>query len=433
MYRTVREELARRGVSSDVLILADPTDEYFKKLQVARSVEPVFGFEQGRMTTGILRVFGTLPLIDILLKAIITRFIVRQHLRHTGASTLATSDDRALAYPLATLSAARSLLLPIALLPIESFIATHAQTVDKAKVIPAMTGPRSIMRTIIKRLYPQGIRYTSDEKEVHFYQPRYLVPLLVMWPSLLPRNPWVRGSHTALASVFVNSQRQVDENVAGGEDLARMSVTGFPAHDAFIRLYSSRKDEKKLFEKEFKVSAQKIFLLIGTHFRATYAPSEFPLIHREMHELFALIRDNVPADYTIVIKLHPSVKLEEWGDFINELGERPRIIIHSEWDAYRLAATADMIFMFTSALVITALATDVPVVAYKIRLASFDELYQPYKSIRLARTIEELSGQLAMPISLSDKESALRRDDRKRFGVFDGKCSERIADALVDL
>jgi hypothetical protein len=428
IYRPIRDELARRGIGSDVLVLADPDETYFQKLTAAQTHESVVGFRRGAMSTTLVRSFGAVPFVDVLVKAIVARAIVRGHLRATRASIFATSDDRALPYPLAALSAARSLAIPSALLPVETILSAYAHAEDKAAIIPAMSPLRRAMRWVVRRAYPQGI-WNVNGREVHFYQPRYLVPLLLFRLVRLPRNPWFRGSHPTLARVFVNSPMQADENVRGGIDRARMSVTGFPAHDTASRLRAERTMGKQKFERQFNVSARKIFLVVGMHFRGTYTPSEFPALEAELRDVFALIRDTVPPDHLIVVKLHPNIAPDEWSGYIAQLGARPHIVVHTEWDAYRLIAIADSIFLFTSSVVIASLATDAPILAYKLRLASFDAFYGPYASVRRARTLPELSSALARS-TWSDEDQKNRLRDRATFGQFDGQCSVRVVDAL---
>ncbi|PIR82442.1 hypothetical protein COU20_02285 [Candidatus Kaiserbacteria bacterium CG10_big_fil_rev_8_21_14_0_10_59_10] len=433
MFDCVRDELKRRGHSCCVLILREPSEEYFRRVSDFNGADvQIDGFVNGGWHARAVRAGRYIPFFGTLISAWVSYRYVKAYLKRSGAEVFVVTDDRALFYPLAALRAASKLTIPAILLPVETLMRLDALKEDKSSIVPHLTAFRRLARLIIHRMYSANVRM-NDGKEAHFYQPRALLPFVLFWRTLLPKNPWVRGSNSAIAKILVNSNAQFEENAVQGLERRCMEVVGFPPHDIVARICRDRSGTKRAFEREFNASAENIFLVLGTHFRGTYDPAEFPAIREELRSVFGIIETFVPDNHTLAIKLHPGIPEGEWNEYLRVLKTRNVVLVHTQWDAYRLTAIADAVCMFTSSLVMAALATDAPVIAYKLRLRSFDEFYQPYASVRRARTLPELEAQLARGFVLSGEEREARRDDRARLGMFDGRSTERTANAIEKL
>lgn len=432
MFDSVRAELKRRGVESIVLILRDPTEKYFEELnRVRHSDDEVYGFERHGRYTSALRIWGGLPLVGPLIAAHVAYRFARSLMQREGIDVLATTDDRALIFPLSVLHAARSLSIKSVLLPIETIMFVRALEDDKAAIPEHSSIVKRLMRSVVEHIFPANARERSGHS-VHFYQLRTLFPFL-LWRSILPKNPWVRGSHAALESVAVNSRMQLEENVRHGVSRDRMYVTGFPPHDRFTSV------DRALVRKELNAdlhirSDSKIFLIVGTHLTGEYTPEQLPAIHRELRDMYATIVRSTPKNYTIVMKMHPQAKRDEDMRFFGSSESRSVVFLQNEWDVYRLTLVADAVCMFTSSASIAALATDVPVLAYELKFPSYDAFYRPFTSIEKVRTIADLEKALTKVGSTPTNDMLDRRvRDRTELGMFDGKNTERVADLVESL
>jgi hypothetical protein len=429
MYEPIIEELKRRGVDFSMFILRHPDAEYFLRLSTIRKTHPhLEGFREGRFSVRFMNVIAHIPFIGDLFCLWMAYHWSKVFLKSANTKLLVTTDDRALFYPLAVLRAARSLRISSVLYPAETLMFVQSMKEDKSAVMSYPTLLRKCMRAIVAKSYPTST-CTVRGREVHFYSPRQVLPLLA-FRSLLPRNPWVRGSHETLAAVAVNSQAQCEENAAHGVARERMVVTGFPSHDQFARLAYSKQRIRSQFEKEFNVSAPRIFLLLGTHFRGVYNPADLPAVQEEVRDVFAILCEKVPKEYLLVVKLHPNTEAKQWIEYFGKT-RRPIIFVHREWDAYRLVTIADDMFMFASSVVMAALSTNARVLAYKLRLPSFDEFFKPFRSITRVADIRELHSALAeLKKPPGDEMLKYRTEDRERLGMFDGKNAERFCDLV---
>lgn len=429
----VVEELINRGMQVSLFVLRDPDIAYFERLSVARMRHPTLGgFSPDSTDVRLMHLFGAVPVFGELLRQFLVFRWTNTYLKRVGPDVLIVTDDRALSHPLAVLRAARSRRIPTVLYPSETLMRVAGLEVDKAAIMSYPTLLRRCMRRIVEWSYPASVRNVRGVR-AHFYVPSHVLPFL-LWHALLPPNPWVRGSNTALKAVAVNSRSQLKEDASHGVLPERMVITGFPPHDRFASLEEDKADLKMQFEQKFNVPpGSKIFLILGTHFRGVYDPAELPAVEREVKEAFRTLCENVPEEFFLVVKLHPNTDAQQWVDYFDRTA-RPMVFIHREWDAYRLVAIADTIFMFASSVVMAALATDVPVLAYKLRLPSFDAFYRPYRSIALLADVPQLRQALAaLETPLSGALHERRLFDRRNLGLFDGKNTERFCNLVEKL
>lgn len=431
MNDPVAEELRSRNIRYTPFTLRRPDAEYFRRLVSMREKYPTLsGFERGGIVT-LMELIVRVPILGELFCALCAYYRARRILKDIRAQAIVITDDRALFYPLSVLRAARSLKIPAVLFPAETLMLVSSLEKDKAVTMSRPTFVRRCMRRVVKRFYPASV-HRVDGNDAHFYQASRILPFL-LWPSFLPRNPWVRGSHAALSAVAVNSAAQLEENASHGVLAARMTVTGFPPHDLFVAgVQKERAAVRSAFDKEFNaIPDRKLFLIIGTHFRGTYDPADFSAVEAEVQEAFRLLCARIPDTYQIVVKLHPNTDANQWIEYFGK-PSRPIVFVHREWDAYRLIAIADAIFMFASSVVIAALATDAPIMAYKLRLASFESFYKPYRSLILLSNVKELSQALHSFGHLQNDEHREKRlEDRRKFGMFDGDNSRRFCELLA--
>ncbi len=427
MNERVMDELREHNVDFSLFILRHPDNAYFDRLKAAQQKYPALsGFKKGSFETALVRFFAHIPFIGELASAYLVYRHARRFLRLSEARALIITDDRALFYPLAALRAAASLKIPTVLFPAETLMLVSGLEQDKAASMSGETFLRKFTRDIVKKHYPKSVRVVNG-REAHFYSPRRVLPFL-FWPSFLPTNPWVRGSNEALSLVAVNSKAQFEENAIYGILPERMSVTGFPPHDSFVA--STKADKNKIrtaFAEEFNApNESKVFLVAGTHFRSVYDASELPAVEREVKEVFQKLCEKIPEEYLMVVKLHPNTEAKQWIDYFGKQ-KRRIVFVHREWDAYRLLAIADSVFMFASSIVMAGLATNVPIWAYKLRLPSFEAFFKPYRSITLLNDVASLDRELAKFTGVLSSDMREKREkDRAELGMFDGKSAARF-------
>jgi hypothetical protein len=217
----------------------------------------------------------------------------------------------------------------------------------------------------------------------------------------------------------------------------KLVLTGSPIHDTVARaLVDGARRKTVLLRRIGAGSHKKLFLVIGTHLRGVYTPAAAKRITAEFQRVFDTLSTHIPNSYEIVCKVHPNLELGEQAAMMSELAIRRIRLVKNECGTYELIAAADCIMTFGSSAIVAALATRVPVLAYRAKdfSSSFDEMHGALRSVRLLydadylmRTLDDLQrGSIRVDLDA-------RMTDTERFGVFDGRNTTRMMQLIEDV
>jgi len=423
LVEPVLKRLREQGEPFGVFVLRTPDEAYHVQAAKWRTRVPELVCFGSRASL-FLRIMARVPLAGPLVAA---RFVVwwaGRRLREAKSQLVVVTDDRAIFYPLATLAAARAQSLSVLLYPVETTMFVESMLKDKA-ALPARGVLGRLARTWVRYAYPANVRAVAGV-EAHFYLPRQVLPFM-FWRSLLPADPWVRGSHAALSVLAVNSELQRAENEREGV-LTCTEVTGFPAHDALVLSAPAREAVRSRLAQELGIARQTpLLVFFGTHFTGEFPNERMPAIHQELYQMLAAVSEHTPKPYAVVLKLHPKNRREEWLGFVKD---KRIVVLDGEWDTYALAAAADATLMFTSSVALAAVATDAPLLAYELHFPSFESFYKPYASAVRLYSPQELGAALRGLAPLSAGMHAKRLNDRRTLGMFDGNSTTRVVQLI---
>ncbi|RJQ34489.1 hypothetical protein C4568_02420 [Candidatus Parcubacteria bacterium] len=431
-YEPLVNLLRDRGITFEMLVLAPPTSAYFQSLEeFQRRFPQLSGWERGVYSTRIFAVILRIPLIGPLFAALLFLFIVRRRFAQARYDCIVVSGDRGLFINVILIRAAKAAGVPVLLYPQEAFQSHDMDAKIKSGAVARATVMRTFVRRLTTALYSANFSLVEGAPSYN-YVPSYLLPF-ALWnriDTLLPIDPFVRGTNPNLSAVAVNSSDQGEEIRRTLGENNRFFVTGFPAFDAVMKQLRMR-DQTRTDLLHIRPN-QRVLLIIGTHLTENYAPHEFPAAYQEIARIFRLLVDELPSDVLIVYKKHPHREiLQDILAIDPALSERMRII-GREADTYQLVGAADAIFMFASSVIGSAIATDARIWLYHLpNLRGFDEFYHPYHSPPRLNTRDELHKVLPHFFDpLSEEEKKGRDIDRRHNGIYDGRNTERIYEAI---
>ncbi|MBI1888686.1 MAG: CDP-glycerol glycerophosphotransferase family protein [Candidatus Spechtbacteria bacterium] len=388
-------------------------------------------FEEFHRKTYI-RFFCKIPIFGLALKTIFAIRYLASFFQKKSYSHLIVSDDR-MYEACALIAAAKQKIPTIILYPVEGL-----QTLEGAllpKLQEAETLSRSFVKTIAfslaKILYPSNVMRIQN-RDVYFIPPRQVLELYLL--HIFPKNPWIRGTNP-IDLVAVNSNMQMEENVKLGMNSVKMRVTGFPPHDSLHSLIQERSERKqKLCEILGIDSSKKIFLIVGTSYSDDFHPRQFSALDSQVNQVLALLLETLRDEFYFVFKTHPRMEPKTQIETFQKERGAMLTFISADWTMYELVGIADVILNFVSASTDASLATDAPILSYRLEGRTvFETETKRYASVIPVYTmaqLEEIALDLKKSAMLDPQMKKSRDEDRKKFGMFDGKNTERFVALL---
>lgn len=431
LYVPLIDELKARGIAHDLLVYFPRTESSQKHLE-RRDLVEVLNISSVRRAR---RVCSKIPLLGEILMAIFLRLFMRRFLRSRRYSVVVTNDDRGLYFPLVLLESAMKLGIPTILFPIETFESAESNYASKGGATPArFTLFQKAARWIVSTAYPASTVLYHGHR-IHFYISRNIIPLLPF--PFLTINPWLRGMNQHLTRVAVNSSLQRDECVQFGVPANKIVLTGSPVHDSITL---SQQDlshiRERLARERGLISGKKIFLIIGTHLQGVYPLEVASRINHELGAAFTTVGRALDDTFEIICKVHPNLKIEDQLKMVDH-GIADRIhFMQSDFTVYQLIAVSDAILTFGSSSIAAALATNVPLLAYRAHdfSQSFDLMHEGLQSVLLIHSPIQFAEILdALRDGTLTPDMTARTSDATRFGVFDGRNTERFLELIENL
>jgi CDP-glycerol glycerophosphotransferase (TagB/SpsB family) len=180
----------------------------------------------------------------------------------------------------------------------------------------------------------------------------------------------------------------------------------------------------------------KIFLIIGAHLQGAYVPDTARAIEDEFRKVLSIVADTIGGNITVIFKIHPNLTMEAQRALVDGKALGRIHFLKNELTVYELIGAADAVLTFGSSAVSAALATDIPVYAYKPKEYSqaFDLMHQGLDSIEKLYSPGQLESALRIFSEGSGlPDPVLRRADRDKTGIFDGKNTERFAQLINEV
>lgn len=331
-----------------------------------------------------------------------------------------------------TIRAARVFRIKCVHLPAENihFVEDRMGTLVRyGKIVPENPG---WAQRLAHRLYPVNVQPYQGHV-LYWYGAYRLIASYFM--GLLPRTPWVRGSNY-IDRVAVNSRVQLEENARYGLDATYQTITGFPMHDQLVSCLRQRETIITRILEQLSLSPDKqICLLIGTAPRYLWTEDELPQAYVAHGEMLRALHETLGDGWQILVKVHPREDQEAFVEKIGAQGTGYISFLKTEFSVYELMAAADMVIMFKSSTVIAAFALDVPVLAYGIyNLPGMPDFYDRYPSIDQVYSLDEIRAQIGKLHDPAYREDLKHRraQDRTKYGMFDGKNSQRVIELILD-
>lgn len=247
--------------------------------------------------------------------------------------------------------------------------------------------------------------------------------------SLTPAAPWVYNSSKCDFVVF-DSQERANRHVKSGAENNKTLVLGWPYQDAVFMPSDEIKKERIRVEKEFGFDSDKPLFLLAL------PPDKFPILkkvgdYKTYYELVVrwagiFINDN---RFNCVITLHPSANYSKIRDI---LGKNVNLV---KARTHEMLPLCDVFVVDCSSTSKWALAMGKLVIDYDIY--KFNFLYHS-KAKGILHVREGWEVEQVLDNYCSGKYSSLcklikRKDNAERWGVIDGKATERLNNFFYEL
>ena len=423
-YEPLIDALKSRGIDFDIILIYPRDDSYQKyKIKYGDNLKELYYekwgayFYQPRYMPIFLRTVS---------KVLFFKFRLKKLFKNKDYKILVTSDDRAVMH-CAVLSAAKKSGLKTILYPYETPIFVEDLLRERAAQMPKPNLKRKIMLAISKKIFPDNILKYED-REVYRYHPREVIEL---YPTkILSKNPWISGGNSDTDIVATGSQIQKSENSNYGMSVKKMRVTGFPPHDTLSYLLNLPNS---------KIQYKKTFLILGTHWHlSSLYEHDGTALNTELNDILKIIISTIPPDYNFIFKVHPQMDFNlQKQNITKELRGKIKFI-KNEHNTYDLIKSASITLNFMSSATIGALATDIPILCYRLfkKSTTTSEWSSRFCSTIQLETPQELQ-QVLLPFAqntLLDKNFKEKRlVDRTKYGKFDGKSTDRFMQLIENM
>ena len=331
------------------------------------------------------------------------------------------SDDRTILSCI-ILKVCNKLKIKSILYPVESFQSKRARIAEKLQHKKIYKNQFHVK--IASIIFPNNFEI-SNSGIVYWYKPSIAIPGRLL--NILSMNPWIRGGNS-IDLIAVQSVQQLKENLRLKMPLNKQFLTGFPPHDYLYneKLGATQKDYNTTIKNDIRKSA----LIVGTTYYQIDKNRDLNYLYLETKQIVEIIIQELSPQYKIIFKLHPRENLEMHKEIIGDELVKQIDFLDPLYNIYKLLKESDFIFVNLSSTVIGALCNDCPIIAYNLGGAKhFDSFYRDFKSIKTVHNLSELKRIIRAynnnPIFLSENK-AKRLEDRKMFGCFDGKNTERF-------
>jgi len=359
------------------------------------------------------------PIFGVLLYFIGLYIWLKHSIQKLNLSSIILSDDRTILSCL-VLKVCKKLKIKTILYPVEAFQSKRERINEKIQ--HNKTYENNKFYSVLTNFFP-GNYETLNTKIVYWYKPS--IAIFGRLLNILSKNPWIRGGNNPDV-VAVQSVKQFNENFKHNISHGKQILTGFPPHDY---LFKNPIDDK--IENAKKISNQKkIALIVGTTYYQIDKGNDLNHLHIENKKVVKIIVDELHPEYKILFKLHPRENLKQHKDILgNELFGQIEFVDPLS-NIYELIKISDFILIYISSTVIGSLSKDCPIVAFNIGNARhFESFYSNFQSIKLAHDLDELKkivNNYNKNFTLINEDHKKRLKDRKLFGCFDGKNTERF-------
>ncbi|MCD4762107.1 CDP-glycerol glycerophosphotransferase family protein [bacterium] len=423
-------ELKKRNISYDIIIPVPKSDIHYKyKKKYSHRMLESFNVDFIK----IQKKYNNIPIFGFLIKTFLLLIYTNKFFKTKKYTHLILTDDRTYNSCVLIKSAKRAKILNIILYPYEGTITVARKQKNRTKQIPTYNLKRKMLMNITKFFYPINFAEFSG-KHVYMFTPRMVLKLFLF--RMFPDNPWMLGGNTRVNQVAVNTQIQKQDYIKNNMLENRICVTGFPPHDKLRRMIREKNQIKKEVANALGIDNKKIFLIIGTHFfEGMYKKKEMIEANKIFNVIMDIIIRSLDNNYNIIFKVHPVLDLKLQKEMINKSIKNKITFTKGEFHIHKLIAVSDAVLHFASGAANAVFATDSPLLAYNLDLVSFKEICHAYKSNIMIHTPGELKNVLNKLINNKLQNAKFRQrrmEDRKNFGMFDGKNTERFVQLLLD-
>jgi hypothetical protein len=272
------------------------------------------------------------------------------------------------------------------------------------------------------RDYPLHFSCTGLEGKVSFYSLEWMVALHAM--KFLPENPWALGSGTCSAILALNVEMQ-ESLERYGCPAEKICLTGHPDHDPLLEAYENRKSNRVLFDQKYGTTGRKAALL------ALPQLFEHGLLSLDEHmkEMRFLAESLARCDTAVWVSLHPRMERKRYTfletDYGFSLCTEPLSL---------LLPSADLFLACYSSTVHWAALCSVPTLCFDFYglEPSNDEWMRGLAHCNNKNAFYETIYRMLNEGDYCHQLKYLLCQDARRLGPFDGKCGERIVNALTN-
>src|SRR3989338_2438848 len=431
-YEPVTKILESQNINFDILVLKKARHQSF--LYFSRKYKKKYGpkfitiydikFGKEIISLSKLPVIG-LPAEVSLGTSLLKYFLVKKKYTH-----IVVSDDSIIEACILIKAANEARIKNVVLYPVEGLQIVKSLMLTKIQAQKSMpeSKKRRVASSISRVIYPKNSAI-CEGKPFYFFPPNEVLRLGGM--EIFPKNPCVRGANK-LTKIAANSMMQARENYVHGVNANKIFITGFPPHDKLLDLIKNREQNKARIKSALHLDPnKKIFLIAGTNYSDDFDPPRFSEIDKDISRVISILSYKIGPSFDFIFKINPRVVLAGQEKIFSIQWKEKIKFVKDEFSIYELVTISDAILNFISASMDASLITDAPIFCYKIpgRMI-FEQEIARYKSITPLYNIVDLERNLSILGKIPAFDEILRKEDRKNFGIFDGRNAERFVSLL---
>jgi len=254
-------------------------------------------------------------------------------------------------------------------------------------------------------------------------------PAFTIWEAsakgaLLP-NPWILGGGIC-DLILVSGQDEFQRNIDEGVDPQRLLITGLRSHDLLFKSLKKKEELRREIYQKYSLSQNEKLLIASLPSLAEHGWLDKDQHQKEIH---FLLKTFMSIKANCLISLHPRIDPEQY-DFI---GHDYGLKISNE-PLGNILAAADVFTASFSSTIEWAVLLGIPAVVVDFYGFNYD-IYDHFEGVSIINVKSSLQDKYQTLLSDSKKwlqASKKQIDSSGNLSPFDGRCTDRIIQAIVD-
>lgn len=306
---------------------------------------------------------------------------------------------------------------------IKTVVATFGSTATIESLAPRIKdNPRNVVNGFMRQSKLFAGTRLGEWKGKHYSYYGYIAQAAYGRAGIDSPNPWVVGGGRAY-KVLADSENKKARLIAHGCEPAKIEVTGLPQHDT---LYTAMREREALIEAlDASYERRGLRVLVSMPQLAEHKILSWD---RHLEEARYLLKTLEDSGVRALVSLHPKMERANY-QFVEDYGH----VIITESLAEVLPA-ADFFLCTFSSTIQWAVLLQIPTIVvdfYKLNYSDWNHL----KGVRVMRCKSVFEQELAKFIASADYRRSLAaslQDAAREMSPFDGRCSERVANFLIE-